>query len=450
MNPLTLLWTDLRNLVLDTGRLWWRLLPQLTAIYLLGWLGDQLALKLAAIVGDWNSWVALLILSTGFLFQLGALILMLRLAGAELGIRQMIPQEEDAQDQRDSSLSHLLAVTLLPFLGIYAAFGEVSKAAESLYTESKARNGAFGVDILAQLQPDGTKGKLIVAAVVVGAYIVRRIVDSLHERTGWRPLGLLVAFIESFFMLTVILTGQKVWNAWMVWLGDRAFFGWLARLRDFASGILAHFQIDLPAVLLVVSDAFGEHVWPTLVDVVSQPIIWLAVAALVFGSRVMSLAELWRKGQPLLSKAPIAGRLARVTERVPKPKPSNALLRLLAEIRSAFLGDIDDKYLPTFHSIRLVLRAGVIFLGAFILVYAVQDILENYLRTIVLSLVGGHDVEIWIVLGPYFDLLYRLPFEPFRVALLAVAFRRCLQLFMARAADSEQAQLPAAVVARAS
>ena len=32
-------------------------------------------------------------------------------------------------DDRDSSLTQLVAVTLLPFLGLYAAFGQVDEAA---------------------------------------------------------------------------------------------------------------------------------------------------------------------------------------------------------------------------------------------------------------------------------------------------------------------------------
>ena len=50
MNQLSGLWTDVRILVVDTGRVWWRLLPQVLGIYLLGWLGSELALKLAAIL----------------------------------------------------------------------------------------------------------------------------------------------------------------------------------------------------------------------------------------------------------------------------------------------------------------------------------------------------------------------------------------------------------------
>ena len=58
-----MIWADLRILVLDTGRVWWRTLPQLLSVYLLGWLGDQLAQRIAIRVGEWNSWAALAVFS---------------------------------------------------------------------------------------------------------------------------------------------------------------------------------------------------------------------------------------------------------------------------------------------------------------------------------------------------------------------------------------------------
>jgi hypothetical protein len=39
--------TDLLVLVGETVRAWWRLLPQISTVYLLGWLGSELSLRLA-------------------------------------------------------------------------------------------------------------------------------------------------------------------------------------------------------------------------------------------------------------------------------------------------------------------------------------------------------------------------------------------------------------------
>jgi hypothetical protein len=35
----------------------------------------------------------------------------------------------------------------------------------------------------------------------------------------------------------------------------------------------------------------------------------------------------------------------------------------------AFFGDIGDKYLPALHALRLIVRAGPIFLGSYIFLY---------------------------------------------------------------------------------
>jgi hypothetical protein len=48
--------TELRILIRDTGRVWWRLLPVILAVYPLGWLGNELALRIAVIFGDISPW----------------------------------------------------------------------------------------------------------------------------------------------------------------------------------------------------------------------------------------------------------------------------------------------------------------------------------------------------------------------------------------------------------
>lgn len=438
MNPLTMLWTDIRVLLVQTTRLWWRLLPQLLAIHLLGWLSYQVSLRLAAFAIDFNSWVALVIFSTGFIGELAAVVLSLRLCGRELGIRELLPADEAETDDREASFSRMLAVTLLPFLALYAAFGYMQEAAVQLSVESYVRQGLIGTtNIIATLAMPGTRGQLILASIIVGSYLIRRGLDFLHERTGWRWVGILVAIAEAFFILMIVLAGQRVIRFVKSWFMDRAFVGWFAAIRDRLAEFFSIFRIDLPAVLVAVGDFFRENVWPSLWNVVSEPIVWLAVAALIFGSRVSSLAELWRKGKPMVDRLGVA---SRIEQRRINIEASAGVRKLALEARSMFLGDLDDKYLPTIHSVRLVLRAGVIFLGAFILVYGLQEIMENYLRNAVRLLTGGHLVAFWTTTSPIWNLIYTLPIQPWRLCLLAVAFYRCLQLLRARALSSDAAE----------
>ena len=442
-----MIWADLRILVLDTGRVWWRTLPRILAVYLLGWLGAELALKLAVRAGEWSSWAAVAVFAFGFLAQLVAIVVMLQIIGHEIGVRELIPAEEVVEDDRDASLTRLVSLTLLPFLGMYAAFGEVADTATRLVNEQIFRNGLFSdaPTVLGTFNEAALDYPWQLLAGLVVIYLVRRGLDVLHDRTGIRVLGILVALVETFFLLVVILGGIRLWQLARIWLTDRAFMAWLDTPRNAVLDALAAISTHLPALVTRAAAFLAEEVWPLLWEALAQPVIWLAVAALVFGSQVLSLAELWRKGEPYLAKVPgstvfashAEKRRARgVTSRPP------GVGRAASELKEAFLGDIDDKYLPTFHSLRLVLRAGVVFLGSYVAVYTAIAIASGGLSSLIDLLVGGRPVTFWFAFGPALELVPGAIFEPLRICLLAVAFHRCLELFWARSHDTATDDFP--------
>ncbi len=424
-------------LVRDTAVVFWRLLPQILTIWLLGWLGSALALKLAVIVADVNAWAALVIFSVSFLSTLVAIVLILRLCGVELGIRQLIPDSEAAADDRDSSLTRLLAVTLLPFLGLYAAFGQVTQQAARLSTEQVFRDplslGRPSVLQTVQGLASAHPGRLL--ALLAAIYLLRRGVDLAHDKSGWRPLGLLVAVIEGFFIVAVIFGGFRLVRRLTRWFATREFVAWESAVGRELRQLLAAVNLKLPAALTRLAGLMADDLVPLLVTVLGQPIIWLAVAALVYGSKVLSLAELWRRGRPVVQRIPGASVFDRYADKQALHVPPRVgagragTRRVGREVREAFFGDIDDKYLPTFHSVRLVLRAGVGFLGAYVLVYGVVLMAQNYVQALYQAVVGGRETSFWYITGPIFDLVENLPWEPLRLCLLAVAFRRCLELF---------------------
>jgi hypothetical protein len=90
---------------------------------------------------------------------------------------------------------------------------------------------------------------------------------------------------------------------------------WLAEIKDALARFFAIFKIDLPEILTRTWAFISDTVWPLVLDVIAQPMLWLAVAALVFGSRVLSLAELWRKGRPYAARIPGATAFARYREK---------------------------------------------------------------------------------------------------------------------------------------
>lgn len=62
--------TELRILIRETGRVWWRLLPMIMGVYLFGWLGTELALRVAVIAGDISPWLALVLFAFSFVCTL--------------------------------------------------------------------------------------------------------------------------------------------------------------------------------------------------------------------------------------------------------------------------------------------------------------------------------------------------------------------------------------------
>lgn len=438
MTPLVMLWTDIRILLVDTTRIWWRLLPRILTIYLLGWLGFQVAMKIAIIAGDVSAWLALLIFAFSFVSRLAAFVLILRLAGNALGVRSLIPADEYEDDDRDAGVTRLLAITLLPFLGIYTAFGLVSQASDQMLIESVFRNGPLGDNsVLSKMRLNGdgvpTSRYLLAAAIIIGTYLVRRILDLLHERTGWRPLGIVVAFIEAFFVLITITAGSDVVTQLFGWVQDRQFMAWLSDLCGLLDNLIGGLGIDPTAVYHAISTFFGTQLWPLITAGLTKPIFWLAVAALVYGSSVISVAELWRKGRPLASRIRVARRVMERSARRSHPGGRSGASRVMMELKEAFLGDVDDKYLPTLHSLRLILRAGFVFLGAYVVVYAAEEVASTVFGWLLAQTIGGHQMAFWMVWLPAQDLVADLPFEPWRLCLLAVALRRCLQIFRMRA-----------------
>ena len=427
---------DVVLLVRDTVTVLIRLLPQILTVWLLGWLASTVIVKIAGLLADVNAWAALAVFSLSFLVTLTAVVIILRFCGQELGIRALIPEAEAADDDRDSSLTRLLAVTLLPFLGLYAAFGQVGERAAQLQADQIFRNSVFGPPTVLQTVrglASAHPWRLLLILLVV--YTVRRLLDGAHEKTRWRPLGLLVALVETFFILVVIFGGFALGNRVRTWLGSRAFVGWLEAVGHTVRSLLAVLNVHLPAALDRLAAFVANPLAPLLWKVLSEPVIWLAVAALVYGSQVLSLAELWRQGQPLARRLPGASKFdRRADKQALRPTPPPGLRRVGLEVREAFLGDIDDKYLPTFHSLRLVLRGGAGFFGAYVFVYTVLAVARNYVTRLYQFVLGGHEASFWYLWEPVLDLVENLPWELLRICLLAVAFRRCLELFRRRGA----------------
>ena len=191
----------------------------------------------------------------------------------------------------------------------------------------------------------------------------------------------------------------------------------------------------------------SDQIWPIIVEC-SSP------AAALVGRCSSGLwvtgavpAELWRQGQPYAARIPGAtafARYAATSERSGVSDRRRVVSRLAASrVTRGFLRrHRRQKYLPALHSAPFGPARGPDLLSAATcLVYNLAIIAQNYRReTAASGSSAGMRVEFWVRWEPVFSLVQDALVEPVRLCLLAVAFRRWLEIFAAAIDSSPSAR----------
>ena len=82
---------------------------------------------------------------------------------------------------------------------MYAAFGQVTEAANRLVIQQQVRYGPISheLTVLGALNDLATQHLGWLLAIIVVIYVLRRLLDYVAERTGCRILGFLIVMIEA-------------------------------------------------------------------------------------------------------------------------------------------------------------------------------------------------------------------------------------------------------------
>lgn len=398
----------LTALVVGTARSWWSLLPALLSVYAVGWTGAQLLRYAAAVVAQWSPWTTLVLTAASFVIQLSAIIICLRLVGRfhDQRFGDVVPTES-------TGIGSTLGITLLPFLGIYSVFGAISDAAWTVSIQGFVLRRSIIEDVLTPLVPRTLHASLVAVAVIVGLYVLRRVLDGVQERTGRIEFGLLTAFVEAFFLLVFLVAGGRILANIVDWLQGRQLMQWVDTAVGGLSRVGRLIHIDLPAIVWAAWTWIVQVGWPEVISVVTEPILWLALVALVLGSEIVSFAELIRRTDA-------TGRRARTITRQAM-RHQKATTATLA-VQDAFFGDLDEKYLPTWQAVKIVLRGGLAFLGAFVVLYSGLDTVSAWLDHLISLAWGPREAYTQATFGPFIDLAETTIVETLRLCLLVTAY----------------------------
>ena len=421
-------WGQLTDLTSQTLRVWWQVLPKILIAWVSGWLVYRVALTLTAPIQETHPWLTVAIFSCGLVTQLAAIIIAIRIAGQPAGLWETLPARAAAIG-RDEPLLKVVSLSLLPFVGVYSVFNGINEATYQLFVHGALESSTVlnPQSATTVLDPTTARQRLTIGAVLVASYLLRRGLEAAAECTGRWAFGLGGALVEGFFSVVLIFGGSRMLGDLGIWLRERVFYGWLLEGKDWLLGILASLHIAIPAFLSWLWQAWTLHLWPLITDAMLAPLLWLAVTGLVFGTYTLSAAELWEKGRQDGFAGPWSRRsrrLARLESR--GLSASRGSQTVVLEFVEVFVGDLEARIIPFVQSLRHVLRVGLPFMGAFILLYSLVSAIQPLSYLLMRDLIGGNVFAFWFRTQPPLDLLSGMLGEPLRISLLAVAMTMTL------------------------
>jgi len=406
-------WRLLARTVATIGRIW----PQAIGLLLLGWSANNLAILLGTEAAARWPLAVIPIVALGAVLQLVTILALLRFAAGVL--RGATTDEAGARGESSNGFARVVAMTLLTFMAMYAGFGYLSRYARDVVLLSTYRKG-YG-DLLGALNPLQTPSTAVaMAAIFVTGWLANRLIEPWSARTRY-PLTVkfLNIAVEAVVALTGLLGLFRFFEWVHLWVSDRAFNAWRDSAWTWVTGLI---HVDVPAIFLQAWMLFADVVWPVLSTGILRPLLWLAMAGLVFGGRILSLSDLWR-----LESAEETTRRSGMLARLRRDDDTAAGIRTIVLRLQGFLfGGLDSRVLPAWQSFRLILRSGWPFVCAYLVAFTLVDLAGQWLEHLVLRLIGGHDVSFWIKVNPFVDLVTSVAVNGFQWVLLAVAYHRAL------------------------
>jgi hypothetical protein len=278
---------------------------------------------------------------------------------------------------KDPAEAYVAAIgrTLFPFVLVYLGW--------NLYTDDLREVLRADAQRLADAGDGMNAGNIldlpIAMALVVAlvAWALRAVCERRHETRPNRVLELLIAFLEVNFTLYALYSIVALIRIGQHWIAGRVF--WQA--------ITGAVHLPGPG---------------PVEDALILPLVWLAIAAIVYGLEMHDRGAI--EGTPLEG---LPGRLA-------------GRRRRLAEVTSR---GAREKYVPVVHAVRLVFRAGAPAFAWFCLCYvAIGALMDRVQRGVVLLIGTDHTVRFWNLALTPIEFGHRLLAEILRLALLAAMF----------------------------
>ena len=430
--------------VLRPFALWWRYFPQLVALYLLGWLGRKGAIELAAYVGWDNDVWASLIMPFAGLFRLGSYVAMF------LVLRQAIPVLA-ALPRRSARSVDVFANIIVPFFAIYLAWKlfaedwlDFETAALNYRVDEAVVNAVAGgpaSSLHPEQLPVSTATWVIIATAVVARYVLSRFKESLP---GW--VIAVRVYVDALWVFLVLSFAANQGVRFILnptgWIGERRIVVWANGLRADIFSYFTPLEVLWNAAVAVLKTAFGGA---------TIPLLWLAVAGIVYGVSMPG----WREA----ARRVVGDRADRVFDRATEGRKrfTERGWRVNKTVSDKVFGWARAKlgdYSTIVDSARLILHGGVLAITLYIFGYLGLAWLDmagafyrpevslGYLFRFIAWLLGPHPLTFWNGFADTIGIVSHMIIEPLRVCLIAATVAYCLEQVRAKETEATEAAVP--------
>ncbi len=399
--------TDTARPVVLTFRLLWRFWPQLVALVLIGIIAGNLLMQLAANIAHVDHMLGLALLTLVALAQLVVTVSMFQVLRPALpGVRAAQAAASEAGGEPAGPgvrLARMVTIALIPFFAYYAAWGFLGDTVRQ-YSRLALELTPFGengnvLDVL-------DSGWLVLSVAV--AFLVRAFAKSrLARRNASAFWQVVVVVCETNW----IFVGLYVISRWkddvLAWIMSRNVWSWL---RAAADGLDPVGRAFAAAFVPVEQSAGGLS--DTLVGLffyMLLPVIWLVMAALIYGYDV-------RNERKLMS---VDRRLRRFGARY------RSVPRFLRDFIGHFIDGYRSRYLPIANGVRLTLNSGLILIATLIVGYRLIDWLAAWAWLGTSRLIGPHHIDQWQVIAKGVSLLFGSPYQDSSTGILVEPLRIC-------------------------
>jgi hypothetical protein len=416
--------TEIVRLIGDTFRLWWKNLLALLTWFLAGYL----VFKAASLGAVWlrvhqHDTVGIGLFSFGVLAQVVAVVGMIRTIASSLyRWRDAAAGPGETTDPTQQRLLELLAVTMLPLIAVWSAWGLLEDRLDNYASDYLITKGVG--EPLFRL--NGGQWKVYLPAIGV-LLVLRRVVEWIDDRRPSRAVKFIQVWIEAFFLLLLVVITPSAISTAKNWIEGREFWYFITNLWETVKEWFAGIRIPIPDGIEFLWGVFSETLWPLFKDGVANPLTWLAITTVVFGHRALSAGGVVRGTR---FESALADREV--------PASQSRVAALTSRAPNLVLGGLKEKFLPTLNAFRLLVRVGPVFLGVVCLVYSMHDVAYNWFYVGITHRIGDHG-SVWSIMwGNIVGLAGDALFEPLRIALLAAAFDQAVSVGVQRRSEAPQ------------